>query len=119
MRYRALDENGDYEFGHGSSDFLVNSPSAVGQAVLTRLKLWLGEWFIDPADGTPWLTEITGAHTQGVRDMAIKQRILGTQGVASITSYSSFLDIGTRQFSVTVEIGTIYGLTSLTSSVNF
>ena len=42
MRYRPLDANGDYTVG---IPFLVNSPACVGQAVLTRLKLFLGEWF--------------------------------------------------------------------------
>jgi hypothetical protein len=26
MRYRKLDSNDDYVFGHGASDYLVNSP---------------------------------------------------------------------------------------------
>ncbi len=47
MRYRAWDANGDYTFGQGSKNFLVNSPQCVAQAVVSRLRLQLGEWFID------------------------------------------------------------------------
>lgn len=117
MRYRALDANGDFSFGHGKADFLVNSPAAVGQSVLTRLRLFLGEWFIDPQDGTPWLTQITGAHTQGVRDMAIKQRILGTQGVVAIANYSSTIDPVTRAFNVSATVQTIYGTTTISGAL--
>ena len=36
MRYRRLDENGDYVFGHGISDFCLDS-DAVLQAAKTKL----------------------------------------------------------------------------------
>jgi hypothetical protein len=64
MRYRTLDANGDYTFGQNGANFLVNSPAAVGQAVLTRVKLMQGEWFLDQTAGTPYDTEILGAGTE-------------------------------------------------------
>jgi hypothetical protein len=54
MRYRKLDANGDYTFGGGSNDFLVNTPETVAQAVMTRLNLLQGEWFLDTTAGMPW-----------------------------------------------------------------
>jgi len=109
MRYRKLDANDDYTIGTGS-DFHVNNPDAVAQAVLTRLRLWRGEWFLDTADGTPWSTEILGKRQRGRNpDAAIKQRILGTQGVNEILSYNSTFDGNTRRLSVNATVGTIYG----------
>jgi hypothetical protein len=35
MRYGKLDAGGDYCFGGGATDFLVNTPETVAQAVLT------------------------------------------------------------------------------------
>jgi hypothetical protein len=113
MRYRKLDAAGDYTFGNSGADFFVNSAEAVAQAVMTRLKLWRGEWFVDPRDGTPWLEQITGAHNQGVRDMAIKQRILQTPGVLAITQYHSSLDPVTRKFAVTATVRTVFGETDI------
>lgn len=113
MRYRKLDENGDYSFGQGQQDFYVNQPEAVGQSVLTRLKLWQGEWFLDTSIGTPYLSQILGKVPQGVADQAIQQVALGTKGVLGLTAYFSNFDSASRSLSVTMTISTIYGSTEV------
>ena len=124
MRYRRLDANYDMVFGFGQSDFFVDSPEAVGQAVLTRLRLNLGEWFLDTSDGTNWRTGVLGNNTSSTRDAIIQARILGTTGVNSILYYSSNFNSNTRQFNVAVSIDTIYGIyptatsSSSTSSIS-
>lgn len=112
MRYRRLDADGDYSFGNGGKDFLVDSPEAIAQAVRTRLGLIEGEWFLDVTEGTPYETQILGTHSQTTRDIAIRDRILGTTGVKEIIAYSS--EVLGRAFSVTVAISTIYGATTIT-----
>ena len=109
MRYRALDANGDYSGGRGQGNFLINSPSCVAQSVLTRLRLWTGEWFLDATEGTPWLQKILGRHAKPVYDLAIRTRVLGTAGVTGIAAYSSVLDQTTRRLSITMTIDTIFG----------
>ena len=106
MRYRALDANGDYQFA-GNSPFLVNSPETVAQAVLTRLKLFVDEWFLDNREGLDKAL-ILGYGTQATRDAVIKRRILNTPGVLNLESYSSSVD-PQRGFSVSATINTIYG----------
>jgi len=101
MKYRALDENGDYQIGL----FLQNTPEAVAQAVKTRLLLWMGEWFMDTLDGTPYMQDILGHGTN--YDLEIKARILGTSGVKEITNYSS--SILNRALLVNCTLSTIYG----------
>lgn len=108
MRYRALDANGDMTFGQSQANFLVNSSAAVAQAIQTRLGLLTGEWWLDLSEGTPYMTEVVGTGTQQIYDQAIKARILGTQGAAAITSYSSSLDPTTRKLSVSAQVLTIY-----------
>lgn len=114
MRYRALDENGDMTFGQGGLNFLVNSPEAVGQAVLTRLLLRTGEWFLDVTEGTAYDTLILGFGTRRSRDVEIRNRILGTQGVTEIVTYSSSVDAA-RKFSVQGDVATVYGALDLSS----
>jgi hypothetical protein len=116
MRYRKLSATGDYVLGTGS-DFLANSPAAVAQAVQTRLRLFLGEWFLDTTDGTPWRTEVLGKYTSQSYDAAIKARILRTQGVTQITQYSSTFDSGKRALSVSATIETVYGAVTVKSTL--
>jgi hypothetical protein len=116
MRYRKLDADGDYVFGGQQADFYKDSPDAVGQAVLTRLRLARGEWFLDTTEGTPW-DRVLGKYTSGTYDAAIRQRILGTQGVLSLAAYTSTLKSEQRALSVTATINTIYGTTTVQATL--
>ena len=113
MRYRKLDANGDMTFGRGQADYYRDVPEAPAQAIKTRLALRLGEWFLDVTDGTPYDTEILGAHTQNTRDAAIRERIEGTQGVVSLDAFSSTFDPNLRAFSVAATVTTAYGPVSV------
>jgi hypothetical protein len=107
MRYRQQDDGGDYVFGQGSN-FLVDSPAGVAQAIKTRLLLLTNEWFLDMREGTAYNPKILGHNTHGTRDAEIQSRILGTQGVTSIDAYSSSVD-ATRSMEVTATVSTLYG----------
>lgn len=109
MRYRALDADGDYAFA-GTSRFLINTPETVAQAVLTRLRLWTEEWFLDRREGLP-VKKILGYGTALTRDWAVQRRILGTTGVTRIVSYASTVE--GRTFRVSANIDTIYGPAAL------
>jgi len=105
MRYRALDANGDYQFG-ASTPWLINRPQAVAQAIQTRLRLIRGTWFLDDRVGFD-LDLILGYGTQVTRDQEVQRVISETQGVLSLTSYSS--SVTDRAFQVTATVETIYG----------
>lgn len=113
MRYRQLSADGDYTFGQGQANFLVDTPACVAQRVLTRLKLWTGEWFVDTTEGTPWLTQILSANVKNtvpLYDRAIRNRVLQTPGVTGIEDYSSSLGgSAPRQLVVTMKINTEFG----------
>lgn len=114
MRQRAMRPDGDYSFGTGLP-LLENSPACVSQAILTRLLLQAGEWFLDLTEGTPYVGKILGAGTQATRDLAIQTRILDTPGVKRIALYNSSLD-RERHLTVSATVDTIYGATTLTFS---
>lgn len=119
MRYRALDKNGDMQFGKGrSEEFLVNSPACVAQAVLTALRLHQGEFFLDATKGVPYETQILGYGTASLYDAVIKNAILGVQGVSSILAYSSSLNRANRTLSVSVTINTIYSGAAISVSLS-
>lgn len=106
MKYRPLAAGDDYSVG---VPFLANSPQCVGQAILTRLKLWLGEFFLDVTDGTPYLEDILVPLSGMSPDAAIQRRILGTPHVQSISSYSSTFDGPSRTLTVNATVVTDYG----------
>jgi hypothetical protein len=117
MRYRKLDANGDYTFGHGQADFYRDQPEAVAQAVETRLRLFTQEWFLDLSEGTPWREEVLGKYTQNAYDTVIKDRIIGTQGLSSLDTYDSSRNADTRALSVQATITTIYGQSSIETTL--
>lgn len=93
--------------------FEKNTPEIVAQQAKSRLMLWLGEWFLDTSEGTPWLQDVIGRDTN--YDLEIQSRILSTTGVIEISDYSS--SITNRLLQVNCAISTIYGTTPL--SINF
>ncbi len=117
MRYRKLDANGDYSFGHQQADFYVNTPEAVAQACETRLRLYAGEWFLDTTAGMPWRTQVLGKYTKNVYDAVIKSYIASTPGVNSVNNYSSSLVTGTRQLSISATLDTAYGQIPLSTTL--
>lgn len=115
-RVRALSATGDYTFGQGVANFLVNSPAEIAQNILTRLRLLEGEWWLDVTSGTPYSTLILGKGTRPYYDQALKSRILGTTGVTAIVSYSS--DLKNRTLSVSATVSTIYGPIPVVTSLS-
>lgn len=117
MRYRKLDDDGDYSFGQGQNNFHINTPEGVAQAVMTRLKFWVGEWFADTSDGTGWSTDVLGKFTDHLFELMIRQRILSTQGVLRVDSFDSQFDGEKRKLSIQSTITTIYGSASLQGEI--
>lgn len=116
FRYRMLDANGDYTFGNGSANFFIDDPDAVAQSIETRLRLIKGEWFLDSSQGTDY-AHVLGPHTKAIRDQVIKTRILTTNFVTGLNSYSSSFNAETRTLSVSGEAATQFGSVPFDTSV--
>ncbi len=112
MKYRRLDENWDYVFGHGKNDYLEGR-EAVGQAVKSRLLLLYGEWWEDLEDGLPLFERIlassgSDANKQAV-DIIFARRIGDTTGVLNVSWYDSTFDRNKRAYSFSCRVDTVYG----------
>ena len=116
MIYRMLDTDGDYVLGRGTSEFLSGS-EAVAQAIVTNIKLLLGEWWENVNLGTPLFQSILGQsgseqHLNSV-DNIIKARILsteldGSRIIYSLDSYERDYSSSTREYKFTAKVTTIY-----------
>lgn len=118
MRYRALSSTYDWTpVGYDNSGFLVNSPETVAQAVLTRLRFFKSEWFLNLDDGTPYQQGALGTGKRNLIEPMLRQRILETQGVESIVSFSLLVDDEKRSANVNATINTIYGVAKIVEVV--
>ena len=111
MKVRKLSPTGDYLFGYPSDEFYVNNAAAVAQIISTRLKLLQGEWLLDTSQGTPYSTQILGKHSQASADAALREVILDTPGVVSISNFNSSVDNITRKYGMSCTVQTQYGET--------
>ena len=118
-RVRAQDANGDMTFGQNQANFLIDNVQMVQQKILTRLKLWQGEFFLNTSAGMPWQTEVIGYGTEALYDAAIQAQIQGTVAVTEISSYSSNLDPATRVLTVTFTVQTLYGPLTVSANLPF
>jgi len=100
-----------------SGDQFISGVEEIAQTVKTRLRLFLGEYFRDVTDGTPWWESILGKDgTLSSKEAIIKSRILRTDGVVRLVSFSTDFDINTRVYTVNAGILTTFGITELTVS---
>lgn len=116
MKYRMLDTNGDYVLGMGESEFLSGS-EAVAQAIVTHIKLLLGEWWEDVNQGTPLFQSILGKpgseeHLNSVdniyKAMILSTELNGEQIIYSIDKYERDYSPTTRIYKFQATVTTIY-----------
>lgn len=111
MTVRLLDSDGDITT---SGRQFTTEVEEVAQTVKTRLRLFLGEYFRDVTDGTPWWESILGKEgTLSSKEAIIKNRIIRTEGVTQLIEFSTDFDINTRAYTVTAGILTQYGSTTV------
>ncbi len=106
---RQMSSTGDYTFGQGNQNYLRDTPAAVAQACLTRLRLWEGEWFLDLTEGTPWWQQVLAHKNIGLATAAIRARILGTPFATDLLNFSVIFDNSLRTFSVRGLLITAFG----------
>ena len=116
MSYRKLDENGDMTFGSGLLNFYNQSVEEVAQSILTRLKLYRGEWFLDTTEGLP-LAAVVGKNAIDTIQPAIRQRIINTPTNPVINELAFFFNPENRTSSLKADVSTIYGSIQLATEL--
>jgi len=107
MTVRALDENGDIVT---SGVQFISEREEIAQTIKTRLQLFMGEYFRNINEGTPWFQAILPKETNlALKDALIKRQIIQTQGVVRLLSYDSDYSINIREYSINASVLTIFG----------
>ena len=105
MKVRSLDSNGDYSIGS-----LISDAEYVSQSILTRLKMFKGEWFLDTEAGVPWFQDILKRNpSDEYTSLLIKSEILSVDGVDRISSFNLERDNNTRKLSISFTVETSSG----------
>lgn len=107
----ALDENGDLALSGGDL-VLLEGAEEVAQRLRIRLRLFLGEWFLDASAGMPYFQRILGHKIAEPALLSIlREQILDTPGVESIESLTAHLDGARRNMQVRFRVTTADGET--------
>lgn len=101
-------QNGDIKT---SGRQFVEGRESVAQGVRARLRMFLGESFIDITQGTPWFQRILGKTPQDVAETNIKRRILAAPGVDRIRQFNFDSDRQERLYQISTVIQTESGET--------
>ena len=111
---RKLDDNHDMTFGQGSSNYIADL-DAVSQMIVTKLLLFVGEWWQDLNDGLPLWQKILGkvGASKKVIDGIIQDRILQVPYVTGISSFYSQMDMNARTYKAAITIDTYFGQVSI------
>lgn len=114
LNYLLLDKKNDPVFEPGAQ---LSGSAAVSQAILTRLRLFLGEWWEDLTLGLPVFQSILGqlGSAQGIAAMslAIQRQIEGVPYVTAVTSIKTSFTNGKLLFSATAQ--TQFGTVSVSN----
>jgi hypothetical protein len=101
--------NGDMSFGQGLANMCTGSES-VAQNVVTRLRTFKGEWFLDLDAGVGYLQDIfVKPANVPLSEADLKAEIIKTDGVATLNSFQFNLNHVTRQATLSADVVTIYG----------
>lgn len=98
-----LIQNGDIVIEDGKDLAFVEGDAAIAQHIRLKLKLQLGEWFLDTNEGTDWDGEVFGlGKTDEQIETEIDRSVRGVLGVTNVTLIEITRDRAQRTVSITV-----------------
>ena len=108
MKVRKIDGANDWTFGKGLSSYAKDA-DCVAQNIKTRVLSWVGDCFFAAEEGIDY-SNLLDKGQQNYLNLAIKNTILGTNGVVSLNEILINLD-SSRNLTVQYSVDTIFGNT--------
>jgi len=109
MKVAGITSEGDFIFGRSLASYKTKS-DAIAQNVVTRLRLFTDDWYLDVDSGIPWI-ELLG--TRGNSDRIrreVEKSVLQTDGVKSISKLEITEDSENRGLSIELEYNDVFDL---------
>jgi hypothetical protein len=105
-----LDSSGDWAVS-GSKLQLATERDEIAQIVATRLRTFLGEWFLDVRIGVPWFSKILKKNPNPAEVEALLiQTIVESPGIVTLKTFELTLDNKTRKLKVNFEAQSLAGV---------
>lgn len=102
----ALDPlTGDLMIGDDGDAVFNTGAAGIASDIQSRLRTWLGEWYLDTSLGFPWLQDVLGQRYDAAlvrRD--ITNLCLGTPGAVVVQTYEAAFDNDTRELDVDFQV---------------
>jgi len=112
-----LDSTGDMDLTDGNAT-LTSGSEATAQRISQRLKLFLGEWFLDLTRGVPYFQQIlVKSPNPVVVDAVLKREIIADPAVLELQRFDVSLDTGLRLMTVDFKVLTDAGPVDLTVTI--
>lgn len=105
MKFRNLDNNGDWTFGKGLNNY-VERNSAIGLNIKTRILSWLGDCFFDVDAGIDWINRLGSKNQRALLELDLRNQILQAEGVTGILEFST--NLNGRNFTADYSVQTVY-----------
>jgi hypothetical protein len=103
-----------------TSDIDINGTNPILQDILQKMRMFLGEWFLDNTKGVPWFQQIFIKNPDMSKIEAIFiELILSTSGVDSLMDYSFVSDKATRRFEVSFLAQTTRGIVDYSGTISY
>ncbi len=103
---RALTKTGDWTFGQSLANYLSRA-DMVRQNVVTRVKSFKNDWFLDVEANIDWLNILANKNNREVIRSEVERVVFSTEGVKSITRLE-ILEATARRATILIEFETIY-----------
>lgn len=107
MRVSGLDKDGDWRFGRGLAVY-ISRGDAVRQNVVTRIKSFRSDFFLDVDANIDWIDLLGRRETKEEILRAVERVTLATDGVTTITKLEIEVKTSTRKATIMLSFGTIF-----------
>lgn len=105
MRIRNVNDNWDWTFGNGQSDYSKDINS-IALDIQMRLKEWYQDCFFNLEQGIAWNVRLGSHNQKELLDEDIQNTILNIEGVLNIFNFSS--NVTDRKYTCQFEVYTTY-----------
>lgn len=105
MRVRITDNNNDWTFGKGQSNY-ARDLNAVIIDIQMRLKEWYNDCFFNLTQGIPWDVRLGSHNQKELLDQDVQQTVLSVEGVLNIFNFESYTN--GRKYTCQFDVFTTY-----------